>query len=193
MPARVAIGGTARGIARRRGLQAFFRRRSDDVICARRISVARESRRKSGGRRFRTPAVDSFVGNHQGRSHLVARRIHAGRGDLESVRAARQARRLRRGVYLNQPSPHAKGSGPWGTFFADVAAAGRRWRFSSPPSAATSVVFQHTYSFSTLDQKGDPSFVTPIFNLEGRTAGVELTVHTEPRQQLGVLRFRADQ
>jgi hypothetical protein len=40
------------------------------------------------------------------------------------------------------------------------------------------VVFQQSYTFSTQDSKADPSFVTPIFNLEGRTAGVELTVHT---------------
>lgn len=82
-----------------------------------------------------------------------------------------------RGIYLNQPSPHAKGSGPWGTFFLMLLLlVGLAIFFAT--FSGNRVVFQHTYSFSTLDQKNDPAFVTPIFNLEGRTAGVELTVHT---------------
>ena len=81
----------------------------------------------------------------------------------------------RQGVYLNQPSPHPKG-GSWGTFFLLLALlVGLAIFFAT--FSRENVVFKDSYNFSTLAQKGDPAFVTPVFNIDGRTSGLELSVH----------------
>jgi hypothetical protein len=79
-----------------------------------------------------------------------------------------------KGVYLNQPST-VTGS-MWGTFFLLLAGL----ILLAIGFAATSpgdVVFDHAYRFSTAD-KGEPSLVTPVFELKGRTAGVEVKIDT---------------
>ncbi len=82
-----------------------------------------------------------------------------------------------RGIYLNQPSPHSKG-GPWGTFFLMLLVLiGLAIFFAT--FSRQNVVFQNSYSFSTLAQKGDPAYVTPVFTIDGRTSGLELKVHTD--------------
>ena len=80
-----------------------------------------------------------------------------------------------RGVYLNQPSPYGKG-GLWGTFgWLLLMLIGLAIMFAMFSRRA--VVFDQGYRFSTTD-KSEPSLVTPVFNLEGHTAGLELTVTT---------------
>jgi hypothetical protein len=80
-----------------------------------------------------------------------------------------------RGVYLNQPSPYGKG-GMWGNFGWLLAMLILLAIFFAIFSRGN-IVFQESYRFSTAD-KGEPSLVTPVFNLEGRTAALELKVHT---------------
>jgi hypothetical protein len=81
----------------------------------------------------------------------------------------------KQGVYLNQPSPHGKG-GAWGKFFLLLMLlVGLAIFFAT--FSRENVVFKNSYTFSTLDQKGDPAFVTPVFTVDGRTSGLELSVH----------------
>jgi hypothetical protein len=81
------------------------------------------------------------------------------------------------GVYLNQPSPHGNHGGVWKRFFwlilALIVLACLFADFSKQ-----NVVFERTYHFSTLDP-GEPSFVTPVFDLTGRTAALELKIDTD--------------
>lgn len=80
------------------------------------------------------------------------------------------------GVYLNQPSPHKSHTGVWKHFFLLLVAL----IFLAIVFASVSrqnVVFEQTYHFSTAD-KGEPSFVTPVFELTGRTAAMELSIDT---------------
>lgn len=82
------------------------------------------------------------------------------------------------GVYSNQPSPYA-------------GKVGRMWRMMLLMWAALLVlaiyfagfsphreVFREKYSFSP-SATGEPSFVTDIFDLNGRTAGLELRINTD--------------
>jgi Domain of unknown function (DUF4178) len=79
-----------------------------------------------------------------------------------------------RGVYLNQPSPYQ--GGMWGRFFWMLALLiGLAIAFSA--FSHESVVFRDSYHFSTLAP--EPSFVTPVFTISGRTSGLELTVHAD--------------
>ncbi len=81
------------------------------------------------------------------------------------------------GVYLNQPSPYGgKVGGVWGMFGLMLMAL----LFIAIMFGALSrsdTVFDEHYKFSTAD-KGEPSFVTKVFNVEGRTANLELTINT---------------
>jgi len=81
-----------------------------------------------------------------------------------------------RGVYLNQPSPRAgKSGGLWATFFLMLLLLIGLAAFFAMFSG-NSVVFRNSYQFSTLGSS-EPSFVTPIFQLNGRPSAVELSVH----------------
>jgi hypothetical protein len=78
------------------------------------------------------------------------------------------------GVYLNQPSPHKSHTGVWRHFFLlllglivlAVVFAGM---------SREDVVFSQRYHYSTADTT-EPSFVTPVFELKGHTAALELNV-----------------
>src|SRR5580700_4930296 len=76
------------------------------------------------------------------------------------------------GVYLNQPSPHqGKVGGMWGIFglmlIALIVVAGMFGALSRGDT-----VFDEHYHYSTAD-KGEPSFVTKVFDVEGRTSNLE--------------------
>jgi hypothetical protein len=78
------------------------------------------------------------------------------------------------GVYLNQPSPHKDHHGVWGRFFLFlVTLVVLAMLFSS--MSGNDTVFSHRYRYSTADA-GEPSFVTPVFELKGHTAALELKV-----------------
>ncbi len=82
-----------------------------------------------------------------------------------------------RGVFLNQPSPFTgRVGGMWATCGAMILIlillAGFFATFSRQQ-----VVYRDTYRFTTVDQS-EPSFVTKVFELDGRTASLELTVDT---------------
>jgi hypothetical protein len=79
------------------------------------------------------------------------------------------------GVYENQPSPVSENvKGIWAAFLAFaifllVLMAG----FDLVSSKGT--VFDSTYRLNAGEPKGEASFVTDVFNLEGRTSNVEVT------------------
>jgi hypothetical protein len=79
------------------------------------------------------------------------------------------------GVYLNQPSPYGKGS-MWRTFFLLLLGLLAVILFFSFANRGE-IVYYKAYTFSTAD-KGEPSLVTPIFELKGRPQPMELTVRT---------------
>lgn len=91
-----------------------------------------------------------------------------------------------RGIYLNQPSPYKSG-GMWASFgwmlLLVVALAAFFAAFS-----LNQTVLKQSYRFQTGDA-GEPSFVTPVFNLEGRTAAVELTVHANVMNEWAYFNF----
>ncbi|PYT14996.1 MAG: hypothetical protein DMG59_15405 [Acidobacteria bacterium] len=82
------------------------------------------------------------------------------------------------GVFLNQPSPyHGRVGGIWGTFGWAIAMLAALAIFFAVLTRQR-VVFNSTYHFSPADQ-GEPSFVTPVFELDGtRDATLELDVNT---------------
>lgn len=80
-----------------------------------------------------------------------------------------------RGVYLNQPSP-IQGGGLWGAYGLFLAILVALAIFVATFSR-NQVVFQQSYQFQTPDPK-EPSFVTPVFELKGRTSALELSVHS---------------
>jgi len=81
------------------------------------------------------------------------------------------------GVYLNQPSPYAGNvGGAWAACgWMLLMLIGLAIFFAT--FSQRRVVFQQSYHFSTAD-KNEPSFVTPVFDLEGRTAALELDIST---------------
>jgi hypothetical protein len=92
-----------------------------------------------------------------------------------------------RGVYLNQPSPYAgKGAGIWSTFFLMLLVLVALALFFSVFSR-NNVVFHASYHFSTLQT--EPSFVTPVFTIDGRTAGLELAVHADVNNNWAYFNF----
>jgi len=82
------------------------------------------------------------------------------------------------GVYENQPSPHHLRAGTmWRTFvWMLVALAALMFYFTA--SARREEVYSQHYTFST-GTGGEPSFVTPVFELKGRPSNVELAIHTD--------------
>jgi hypothetical protein len=81
------------------------------------------------------------------------------------------------GIYLNQPSPFTgKVGGTWGVFslmllFLFIIAV----MFGILSRGDT--VFDEHYHYSTAD-RGEPSFVTKVFEVEGRTSNLELSINT---------------
>jgi hypothetical protein len=80
------------------------------------------------------------------------------------------------GVYLNQPSPYTGVGGAWGLFFVmEVVLLVLAIGFGALSRNET--VLDEHYKYSTAD-RGEPSFVTKPFEITGRTANAELTIHT---------------
>jgi hypothetical protein len=81
------------------------------------------------------------------------------------------------GVYLNQPSPHTgKVGGTWG-LFALMLMALLVLAMTYGALSKGDVVFDEHYHYSTVD-RGEPSFVTKVFDIKGRTSNLELSVNT---------------
>jgi len=76
------------------------------------------------------------------------------------------------GVYLNQPAP-AKGGSMWGTFAMFLLGL-IVLAILFATASGQQVVLDKRFRFSTAD--AEPSIVTPVFNLQGHTAALELTV-----------------
>jgi hypothetical protein len=82
-----------------------------------------------------------------------------------------------RGVYANQPSPFAgKVGGIWKTFLLMIAIVAALALFFATFSRQ-SVVLKDSYYFSPA-KGGEPSFVTKVFELDGRTTTLEVAVDT---------------
>src|ERR1035437_1996707 len=81
------------------------------------------------------------------------------------------------GVYLNQPSPYqGKVGRTWGIFgLMLIMLLVVAIMFGVLSRGET--VFDEHYRYSTSD-RGEPSFVTKVFAIEGRTANAELTINT---------------
>jgi hypothetical protein len=81
------------------------------------------------------------------------------------------------GVYLNQPSPHTgKVGGTWGLFaLMLIALLFVAIMFGILSRGDT--VFDEHYHYTTAD-RAEPSFVTKVFEIEGRTSNLELTINT---------------
>lgn len=81
------------------------------------------------------------------------------------------------GVYLNQPSPYTgKVGGTWkifGLMLGALLVIGIAFGALSRGDK----VFDEHYRYSTAD-KGEPSFVTKEFNVQGRTSNLEITINT---------------
>jgi hypothetical protein len=80
-----------------------------------------------------------------------------------------------KGIYLNQPAP-AKGGSMWGTFGLFLLLLVMLAIFFAVFSR-NRVVYEHEYTFSTAN-KGEPSIVTPVFELDGHPSGTELDIST---------------
>jgi hypothetical protein len=82
------------------------------------------------------------------------------------------------GVYANQPSPGpGRVRSAWMTFMLLVCALFALMLFFAF-SARNEQVFTSNYTFSP-NAGGEPSFVTPVFDLGGRTSNVEVSVDTD--------------
>jgi hypothetical protein len=81
------------------------------------------------------------------------------------------------GVYLNQPSPYqGKVGGSWG-IFALMLTGLLVIAILFGVFSRGDTVFDEHYHYSTTD-RGEPSFVTKVFDVEGRTSNLEVTIHT---------------
>jgi len=82
------------------------------------------------------------------------------------------------GVFANQPSPYAgKAKGAWSTWvWLMVALVGLLFWFEV--SFAQKEVYRQRYTFAP-GARGEPSFVTPVFELGGRTSNVEVRIDTD--------------
>jgi hypothetical protein len=92
------------------------------------------------------------------------------------------------GIYLNQPSPFSgRVGGIWGMFalllilliFIAIA-------FGALSRSDT--VFDEHYHYSVADL-GEPSFVTKVFEVEGRTSNLELTINTNLSNEWAYFNF----
>jgi Domain of unknown function (DUF4178) len=82
------------------------------------------------------------------------------------------------GIFANQPSPYSGSIGSaWRTWlWLNVALAGLIFLFMAISPAG--VAFSDHYAYSQR-LKNDSAFVTPTFQLAGRDANVELSIHTD--------------
>jgi hypothetical protein len=79
------------------------------------------------------------------------------------------------GVYENQPSPVSENvKGIWSTFLA-FAILLLVFMAAFDLISNKGTVFESSYRLNTGEPKGEASFVTDVFNLEGRTSNVEVT------------------
>ncbi len=82
------------------------------------------------------------------------------------------------GVYANQPSPHAGEAGATWRMFLWMFAALVAMTFLFSATARREEVYAQRHTFST-GTGGEPSFVTPMIELKGRTSNVELQIQTD--------------
>jgi hypothetical protein len=81
------------------------------------------------------------------------------------------------GIYLNQPSPYAGSiGGVWGVFLLMLLGLFVVAIMFGALSRGD-MVFDEHYHYSPAD-RGEPSFVTKEFDVEGRTSNVEVTIRT---------------
>jgi uncharacterized protein DUF4178 len=83
-----------------------------------------------------------------------------------------------RGTFANQPSPYSgKVGGIWGAFaWMILILIGLAAFFAI--FTRQNIVFQDTYHYAPAQQR-DPSFVTPVFQLDGRPTTLELAINTD--------------
>jgi hypothetical protein len=81
-----------------------------------------------------------------------------------------------KGIYANQPSPHAGKSAGWG-LFGILLVALLTVMLASSVLMSQKEIFRHTYTH-TPGSPGDASFVTPLFELSGRITNVEVEIRT---------------
>ncbi len=82
------------------------------------------------------------------------------------------------GVYEDQPSPHHAGAGAmWRAAVWMLVALAAMMFFFTVTASREDVYSQH-YTFST-GTGGEPSFVTPVFELKGRESNVRVQIHTD--------------
>jgi hypothetical protein len=81
------------------------------------------------------------------------------------------------GIYANQPSPHEGKSSGWGVFWMLLIALAVVMLLSSVLMGQREA-FRRGYTF-TPGTPGEASFVTPVFELEGRATNVEVQVRTD--------------
>ena len=82
------------------------------------------------------------------------------------------------GVYENQPSPHQGHAGAMWSMFWWLMVALAALMFYFIASARREEVYAERRTFST-GSGGEPSFVTPVFELKGHPSNVELQLHTD--------------
>jgi hypothetical protein len=81
------------------------------------------------------------------------------------------------GVYLNQPSPYANKKSLWGPFLALAAMLVVTMAFFGIVSQKDEVLSErHVFRAGAA---GEPSFVTPVFELNGRPAPLEIDINTD--------------
>jgi hypothetical protein len=82
------------------------------------------------------------------------------------------------GVFANQPSPYAgKPKRAWFTWLWLMVALAMLW-LGFDISTAQKEVYRQRHTFSP-GMRGEPSFVTPVFELGGRTSNVEVRIDTD--------------
>ena len=92
------------------------------------------------------------------------------------------------GVFANQPSPYTGRVKPLWIYCLALLLVLLNLALFFSSFASKEEVFSQRYSFGpTLT--GDNSFVTPIFELKGRTSGVELAIHTDLRDNWAYFNF----
>ncbi|HLH41248.1 MAG TPA: DUF4178 domain-containing protein [Bryobacteraceae bacterium] len=91
-----------------------------------------------------------------------------------------------RGIYLNQPSPYEGKGSMWpACLLMLLLLAGLAMFFAV--FSRENVVFRNSYYFSTLQP--EPSFVTPVFNIDGRASGLQLIVHADVNNNWAYFNF----